>query len=558
MYGAKSARSVTGEITLYIKADKGSNFPLVIKQTETLSSLRQIISEKYGKSPQQLRITINNQEIKDSDRTLEEIKIPDGQSILVRAKQVDPKKEMTKEEKFEENIEELSLRSLLLEVLQLQLHGFGLMSGMVTRLRQGKQKTKTTIEQKDAYHPANTLSAQNFQFFYGLLDKGTNIASSVWNLLNLLPINKFLKSFESIDQLEANLESHLSEQAIYKLAYSLKIISEIIKKQQNSQNNQWCNKFLELNGLKLLLQTFMTCELGDSIGHATAFALILRIINFFITYDSSKLEGVELPQLISRAVAVSKFFAKSDEDNSENSGIIVKQSLELLISCLKFNKNLDQHLFDITRESEWLHALLLESPVTKVRQEMSFGIAKLCRIMNDDQITVFFFQSSLAYLSTIESYPKTSDHFFLLLEKLNDLNQSQEDIERIQELLLKLITQVKKHPVLEASDAPEEQDKGLIGFLNFIRSIVKKDRKLKVCCLSEGLIDEVYTNCLFSIPTADDHGPDAPPKCKTRESRYSAYRLLVEVAKDAPENFSHLYNLETKHFATCIIYFFYF
>src|SRR3990167_1073503 len=42
-------------------------------------------------------------------------------------------------------------------------------------------------------------------------------------------------------------------------------------------------------------------------------------------------------------------------------------------------------------------------------------------------------------------------------------------------------------------------------------------------------------------------GPDAPPKCKTADARYSGYRLFVELCRDVPENFNTLTQALMKH-----------
>mgnify|MGYP007078460111 CR=1 FL=1 len=43
---------------------------------------------------------------------------------------------------------------------------------------------------------------------------------------------------------------------------------------------------------------------------------------------------------------------------------------------------------------------------------------------------------------------------------------------------------------------------------------------------SQALLKFLYGTCLFDIPSADNHGPDAPPMCKSRVSRQAAFRLL--------------------------------
>lgn len=51
------------------------------------------------------------------------------------------------------------------------------------------------------------------------------------------------------------------------------------------------------------------------------------------------------------------------------------------------------------------------------------------------------------------------------------------------------------------------------------------------------MIQEIFINCLFDLPTAKNHGENSPPKCKFKESREAAFSLLLEISKDNHENF---------------------
>jgi ubiquitin carboxyl-terminal hydrolase 34 len=58
------------------------------------------------------------------------------------------------------------------------------------------------------------------------------------------------------------------------------------------------------------------------------------------------------------------------------------------------------------------------------------------------------------------------------------------------------------------------------------------------------LLKEVFKNCLFAIPSAENrHLAQTPPKCKTKASRNAAFKLLLELAKDSPHNFKVLAEL---------------
>jgi hypothetical protein len=103
---------------------------------------------------------------------------------------------------------------------------------------------------------------------------------------------------------------------------------------------------------------------------------------------------------------------------------------------------------------------------------------------------------------------------------------------------------IVEHPTLETS-VEGEPDIVIVGLLEFTRTLLRKEPSLKIQCtaMNGGLIEEVFRNCLFAVPTASNHGPSGPPKCKTQASREAGLKLLIEVAKDCPECYRELVNL---------------
>jgi ubiquitin carboxyl-terminal hydrolase 34 len=91
----------------------------------------------------------------------------------------------------------------------------------------------------------------------------------------------------------------------------------------------------------------------------------------------------------------------------------------------------------------------------------------------------------------------------------------------------------------------KHEDVVLIGLFNLARILVSNDTSFRIA--AGGLIQEIFFPCLFEIPTAENHGPFAPPKCKTPRSRKTAFKLLTELARDCPENFRELCGLLLKH-----------
>jgi hypothetical protein len=119
-------------------------------------------------------------------------------------------------------------------------------------------------------------------------------------------------------------------------------------------------------------------------------------------------------------------------------------------------------------------------------------------------------------------------------------------------LLHTLISAIEAHPVLELADGRED-DKGLIGLLNLVQSMIRRDAELKdIACTLNGnqLLHQLFTTCLFAIPTSENYGASGPPKCKSRASRHAAYKLLNELVKGRCNEFRLLVDMLLAQFTT--------
>lgn len=532
-----------------VKADKNTTFAVTIRKTDTIITLRKVVAEKYGRPPSHIRLFLGSQELK-GDKTLQEAKITDGSQVVSRAKSInDVKKEQSKEDKFIESVEEISFRSLLTEILQLQLQGLGLDSSVVSQILHSNEEKPAGPSVRDQYHPGIILAAPaNFERIFKLLDLVSPIASDIWDLLQLIPPNSEMnKKLEDLASLEQNLDTHLNTPVILKLAYSLAVISTSV--QGAKAPGAWCDKFLELDGINRLLSTLARLELERTGAYLTCCTKLLRLINFFIAYElehkqTNSLKSIkkkQLKQFISQVLSIS-LTLNNGEVHLDHSSSIVKHAVRFVTYCILAQHSLLSFLYGLPLTKTWLQFLLLESPVTKVRKAASLGLITFCKSISSEKKDVaspstFFLNLLLTYLDVVEGFSKSSENFFLAVESL--LASADTNSEWGFTLLLKLIDSLNQHPILEASESADSVDCGLIGIFNLIRIILMNSPQYKLVAVQQyDLLTEcLLKNCLFAIPTADNHGPDAPPKCKTKESRYAAYRLLVELCKQVPENF---------------------
>ncbi|KFB41316.1 hypothetical protein ZHAS_00008912 [Anopheles sinensis] len=76
-------------------------------------------------------------------------------------------------------------------------------------------------------------------------------------------------------------------------------------------------------------------------------------------------------------------------------------------------------------------------------------------------------------------------------------------------------------------------DDGLFGLLNLMANLLKFDPPFKYSTPGQEFMVSVFC-CLFELPSPEDR---EKPKCKSHGARAAAYDLLVEMCRNAPENY---------------------
>lgn len=604
----------SGEVTVGVRVDKGSNFSVTLRSTDTIKTLRQEVADKYGRPMNYIRVIHGSTELK-GDKTLKEAKINNNTQLIARAKVTDITKPVSQDEKFAEYVQEITIRSLLTQILELQLNGLGLRSEYIEKLLHTTDQTKRGLTEQGNLAVRIMGKQKNFQRLFKLLNLQGDIAGHAWDLLNILPNSTMIEEFENTDKLKEKLESYLDPAVILKLAYSLNMISTLtIERQENktylppnnninhdSQDNNnnnnnspnlnnnnsinnkdkltiWINQFLELNGIFKLLDTLLDIPVSDSSAHITCFNQLLRLINYFIECQNKNPiktgktinEYEKLDEVFHRILSISYTLTLKQKDNNQldnneenKKKIIIGSCIHFIMNSIIAKNHLLTQLYNWENLTDWLKCCLLECLSKKIRQETSNELETLCKEIenkfdqklfeNDEKQFIlpskFFLLKLLDFLNESENYPNTSDYYFNLLEKIYKLlslhhnNNKDDDDDDFykgfsKKLVLKLIDCIKSHKVLEENENMKYKDTSLIGLFDFLRCIIRSSIYLKELSAQNSLLNELFKDCLFAIPSADNHGPDAPPKCKTKDSRYSAYRLLVELCRDVPNNFT--------------------
>lgn len=91
-------------------------------------------------------------------------------------------------------------------------------------------------------------------------------------------------------------------------------------------------------------------------------------------------------------------------------------------------------------------------------------------------------------------------------------------------------------------DNPKE-DRVLIGLLNLLRNILHFNSFLKAGAIKSKFLHYIFFDLLFEVSSIEKHGKIAPPKCKTKASRYAAFSILLELTEGNGNNFDYLFHL---------------
>jgi ubiquitin C-terminal hydrolase len=576
----KQRERVGMQLKVWLQSPGRPRNMVILNTNTTVQMLKQKAADIFKfDSVDGLQVTVgqSERELKDDDKTLAECKITDETCITIKRR----------EREYLQVEEGVPVVSLLLDGMQLSLGAIGVvsepykeylkkMSDDGQNLKVGRTATfiktistfKNEIKRDNPNHPSQLL-AQDIYFtqFYSLLDVEEQTAYHVWQLLNLIPqstalIQELRNTKADEDTKETPWNTFIDAKRLFKLVYNLQILETLVTSQQSdSQNQSFAQLFIATNGVQRLIDLFFSLdEKMQSIAAKKAYSQLLRVLNLFVlekhsntrnySLVNSLLNDVDLKKLVTKLMNIINASANvgprtPPDDDPE----IVRHAMKLLIPCVVSSSNILSVFSEFPNIKGWITALVLGSPHHVTREEGARGLISLIsQITNsglwpstEESPATHFFNLLISELKNVNNFSKTCDQYFYLLENLMKSYQST----ALPDLLTQLIHKVEKHPIVETSSSGDE-DKVLIGTFNLLVAIVKKDVSFKRQCAEANLIHELFNNCLFAIPTAENYGPYGPPKCKTKASRQACFCLLTELARDCSDNFKEIVQLLSK------------
>ena len=392
-----------------------------------------------------------------------------------------------------------------------------------------------------------------FEQLFNLFDINPTLSESLWQLLSYIPTNsQFFQIFHNIDQnAQPSLWStYLPEKAPYKLLYSLKVIESIISEEYSNTNSfeEWHLWFISSKAFHRLTQLFLIDLSSFEIMKKRCTESILSILSSFLLSPSSNQLKSELENnkinidvnqtLIFKLLQV---IEESSVGADEIDTQILKYAIKLLTSICISKPFLLKHIYEFPEINKIIRLASLESKESIIREEFCNAICSLFQLShsNDNHFLKIF----IDMLPTIDPSSQTCQQYFtalmnlLVMSKMLEINVNYEDLAQ------SLINLLFLHPTIEKNSII---DYVLIGIINLISTLITNQLILpseKTISMTKKLINELFYNCLFELPSPQKTLGIFPPKCKSKQSRVAAFDLLLSLCSFDITNFNELFNL---------------
>ncbi|CAG8789312.1 21401_t:CDS:2, partial [Racocetra persica] len=179
---------------------------------------------------------------------------------------------------------------------------------------------------------------------------------------------------------------------------------------------------------------------------------------------------------------------------------------------------------------EWLMSALVGCRSEEARNLLEQNLLRFC-----EEIT-----SNATFDGALVRLPPSLETFLTLLWSfLPDVENYVDTSKEYFELMGHLMPYITKSA--RQFNSPNE-DTVIVGLIQLMTIIIAEHPEFKRLP-NDDLLDLIFNDCLFEVPTLEHAGSVLPPKCKLEASRTAALDLLNELVKDCPENFVHITEL---------------
>ncbi|CAG8436597.1 9374_t:CDS:10 [Diversispora eburnea] len=520
------AEWITIKVNVTNVASRG--FELQIHPLETVLSLRQKIASRVGVSrPGNIRLITSGKELPNESNTmsLKKLKIIDRQVFMVMKRNTDGKNGQDSD-KIELPLDE--------EITESDL-------------------------------PINMLSKYIDQFF-SMLELDETYSSQIWDLLMRLPTNS--RSLAALKSLETpvNWEEILVPRSPFRLLYALQIIDWLLRgSDEYSNSDEWSKLFVDNGGLEYLLSLLTLQESSanlktiahqNSVTKRACLGLLLKVISFLAVDES--LVNVDVFKRFESKILIEKLLdivgqcVDPSQKQVNEDLTIIRHSMKLLTClCLRDETALASFI-NYPNLRDWLLSSLIRCQSEDARVLLEKIIFNFCQdIFNNASLKGGLVQIPLesflellwSFLPDAEEHVDTSKEYFELLGKLMPFSTKSAKMS-LSVIYENIKQQIKLHPIKEQFNSSNE-DTVIVGLIHLMKIIISEYPEFRGPP-NDSLLELIFHDCLFQVPTIDHVGSILPPKCKLDVSRNAALELLNELVKDCPENFVRISELYLK------------
>lgn len=434
------------------------------------------------------------------------------------------------------------------------------------------------LSQKPKSQQDLSMASKNFSLEKGNENKDPQINCTKGEQQQ--PKDELMKSCNEIDK------AFGEERSTDSMALSAPKQTETIR---STTSQQWTDIFIKCGGLRHLFDIFMSGVLqsehnSENEWRTDCLASLLRIL-CLLGVDELKPEDTLLTvpainenmmQLISakptlrRLASILSDASRPTNPHQFKTGYwgraqVIHFAMNLLVCLVHSSAQAREYLWVEPEICEWLQRFILDDPEPAVRREACAALYRIClgnsvaydTLMGPVLSRLISFlpiaekmqsQTSNSHLIVEDGKdpygPACRDYFWLLCRLVDTLTpeivkESLEDpqtaIIDIETLCRQVSESIVNRKVIETRFGG--QDDGLVGLLNLMANLIKYDPPFKFSADAEAFIIKIF-DCLFDLPSSQHR---QKPKCKSQSSRAGAYDLLVEMCRNAPNNFKILH-----------------
>ncbi|XP_053672069.1 ubiquitin carboxyl-terminal hydrolase puf [Anopheles nili] len=256
---------------------------------------------------------------------------------------------------------------------------------------------------------------------------------------------------------------------------------------------------------------------------------------------------------------------------------VIHYAMNLLVCYAHSCKEVRRMLWTIEANAHWLQRLILDDPEPAVRREACAALYRLClgNAQTYYELMAPLLSKLVALLPLAENMkpqalvgatgggiygallsagdegkepygPACRDYFWLLCRLVDALSpellrdnagstvadsSQPRDAIGLDAMCQQVARSILERDYLESRHG--SPDDGLFGLLNLMANLLKFDPAFKYSLAGQEFMVSVFC-CLFELPSPEDRDK---PKCKSHAARAAAYDLLVEMCRNAPNNY---------------------